>query len=169
MGSNPSAGFKEIMKTIFLDIDGVLNKPSDRALRKVYPHRYMTRPSRPGDFLNLQMVYILRRLCEIHDCEIVIVSSWASSKEDVLEISEMLGFSTDVVGKTDYTGGGINRGESVKRYVRENGITDYVILDDSWQEMYGDHSHVVEIDGKVGLTSINRAKAGFILDGFLNS
>jgi len=155
------------MNTIFLDIDGVLNSPNDAEVRSRFPHWYKIRPSQPGDFISLAMARLLKDFCDSYAAEVVIVSSWASSEDDLSEIKKML--DVNVVAKTKYTGGGINRGESVYRYVRENNIDRYVILDDSWEEMYGDHSHVVKISGRAGITSANINQAMFILDGFLNS
>lgn len=155
------------MKIIFLDIDGVLNSyegwvridnGDESNLRYLNEDKYAK-----GSWVDNLLVDRLRELISNTEATIVGVSSWFTSRHDVEEVSDFLGIK--ITETTDYTGGGLQRGMSVDRYVNEHKVKDYVVLDDSLQ-MYNEEQqkNLIHVNGRTGLTDEDVQKAISILN-----
>lgn len=125
-------------KYCFLDIDGVLNTGHYSEHPKENVLRYLEESPVSGDFVLLDKLEMLQKWASKNKIKFVGVSSWFNSSvskypSNYEQIGKFLGL--DVVGVTDYTGGGYTRGESVKRFAEENKLKYICILDDAWHSM----------------------------------
>ena len=113
------------MKTIFLDIDGVLKPALDSSDG---PHG-----------LNTNCLDRFNQLAEELNAQVVISSDWRHSLT-LPEFNELL--NNRVIGKTGYiphAGGGRlgNRFMEIHEYCLKNNITDYIVIDDTPNELFG--------------------------------
>jgi calcineurin-like phosphoesterase family protein len=152
---------------IFLDIDGVLNSHvgwSDMesgildGIMFLKPEKYGQ-----GSWVERRLVNRLKQIIQFTGAKVVGVSSWFSSRHDIIETSEFLGI--DIIDMVDYTGGGKQRGQSVLDYVTKHNIQDWVIIDDAVTECYdGRHTgHLVGTSLHSGITETSVITALSIL------
>lgn len=148
---------------VFLDIDGVLNARNVHELLDRNPELFLK--WRRGDVIEIQKLELLRQFCAVTQAKVVIISSWATNYDKLLSITNFL--QLPIIDKIDYTGGGTARGQSVLKFIYRNQITNYIILDDSWDFYDSNNSllqpHLVKIDGAVGLTQDNISNAHTII------
>lgn len=155
------------MKVIFLDIDGVLNsavgwnkldQDDYSGIRFLQEDRYGQ-----GSWVEDRLVRNLQLLIKSVDARVVGVSSWFTKRHDIEEVSKFL--EIDIIDMTDYTGGGLERGRSIDRYVKSHNISHWVILDDSHKEHYDTYqmNNLVFVDGRLGLTKVDVEQAIEIL------
>jgi len=144
------------MKVIYLDIDGVLNCYSDHerlhnSLRTtgLIPEdiHFFTR----GDYVVSDKLKRLQSIVSEYNAQVVIVSSWATFNGDSENICRFLKvpYHSDALS----TGGGLMRGRKVIEHSELYNINsdDYIIIDDSGDQMYEDHSRLIHVDGSTGL------------------
>lgn len=114
-------------KIIFLDIDGVLNSEAFFIEREKYKDDGIT------DFLihNLdkEKINIFNEMLEKVECEIVLSSSWrVYGLHRVNKNLREVGFKKEIKYAT--TREHMDRGLQIKRFVDENNIKDYLVIDD---------------------------------------
>ena len=135
------------MNFIFLDIDGVLN--NDR-----------TTAQSPNGFVGLSdsLLKKLKHLKKETDSVIVLTSSWKdASKEDYdYMMRKLKKFECTPLGRTyEKNGNGELRGQAISKYVKNNEITNWVILDDclyDFKQYPEIMMHLVHTDYHEGLT-----------------
>lgn len=96
-------------------------------------------PGYRGDDLWIPAIATLRAVLVKHEVQVVIVSSWvppylAADAEQILLLKEYLQLPN--IHGSIYTGGGSQRGEAVERCVRTLKLRDWVVIDDSREQMY---------------------------------
>lgn len=123
-------------KVIFLDIDGVLNsnntfadnqewrkffcKFSNKSLKDEITYHMID--------IDLDKVFMLRDVCNLTGAKIVISSSWRRLWYYPLTEEKLVNLGLPIVGTTPYIKG--NRGEEIRRYLQNNKVDNFVILDD---------------------------------------
>lgn len=135
---------------IFLDIDGVLNSS--------ITHKYAPDSEKlfiGSDWVYVPMLQTFKNFVIGHNAKIVGVSSWFSTKQpqENVKIMEALGLAEYFIGTTDYTGGGMSRGSSVLRYVEQNQLTRWAVLDDAGASMY--QFPTVIVNGRLGISKFD--------------
>lgn len=130
-------------KTIFLDIDGVLN--CVQSLRKNNEDRlFYGRLSVLSDelrikwhlsYLDFETLVLLKMLCVETNADIVITSGWKDLNDWPLIEEKLVDFGLPISGVIDDTHG---RGNGIISYVRDNDIEKYAILDDDIFRDYDD-------------------------------
>lgn len=127
------------MNVIFLDIDGVLNcgsylKEIHNDVKELVKNKsnynfeeYKTK--RLMIKIDVNRLKILREIIEATGSYVVIISSWKSLRDFPLVERELINMGIPIIGSTD--GRGSNRGEGIKKYLSENNVTNYIVLDDS--------------------------------------
>jgi hypothetical protein len=141
-------------RIIYLDIDGVLNSHSDLEICKEGNTSGELTYFNHGDFVNKGKVSLLHIIQKNTQASFVIVSSWAICK-CTYEIGKFL--NIPIHSKAHNCGGGYGRGEGVISHALEHGITadNYVVIDDSWKQMYRDWSRVCRmLNGREGLNEL---------------
>lgn len=139
------------MKTIFLDIDGVLYGAGDTKLVRGMATKKI-----------LDMLY---KFHKENECHIVIVSTrrmFSYERKDIDVVFKKYNFSY-----LDYTRRLSVRALEIESYVKENNINEYVILDDIDQEYSSNpelNKHFIKIDSMYGLTEKDLIKARIILN-----
>lgn len=131
------------MKVLFLDIDGVLNSRRSQMAFGAYPH----------DFSNMQQfdlvaVGLIRRLCRVTDCSVVLSSDWryyttAHLAANALDLPIM-----DVTPQLNGT-----RGLEINAWLSAHPeVTRFAIVDDISQFMDSQRPFFVQTDDAFGLT-----------------
>lgn len=125
------------MRYIFTDIDGVLqiNNPKkwDRKCCALYS-----------------------KVCNELELKAVITSTWRVrySIRELQEIFYNQGIDVEIVGVTDVLG--VDRGEEILNYIRENSVSEYVVIDDNVRDIVPFVNNVVAIEKSyTGLTEEN--------------
>ena len=123
-------------KIIFLDIDGVLNSQNTFIENHEYSkffNKYQTSSiddivkNRMLD-IDLDKVFILRDICNLTGAKIVISSGWRRLYDYPLIEEKLVSLGLPIVGVTPYINS--NRGEEIRRYLEDEKIDNFVILDD---------------------------------------
>lgn len=109
------------MKVIFLDVDGVLN--SDE---------YFDRIEKLNEYgilreIDIDKLLLVKRLVLETDAKIILTSSWRYTKNGTLlrALLQDYGIDTDLTPQINN-----NRGEEIRKWLMENKVEDYVIVDD---------------------------------------
>ena len=153
------------MKTIFLDIDGVLNHklfyadkdPSIHPILKLEIH------------LDANSVKLLSAICEATGSKVVLSSTWRrhQSLDRAREIFKDFGFTGEIIDQTPdliLNNPDFLRGNEILKWMRENenligckyqDYKDYVILDDKTFFLYWQKDNFFKIDANCGLTEEN--------------
>lgn len=140
------------MKVIFLDVDGVLNSMKD----------YWS-----GSLETESHSELLKSLMDQTGAKIVLSSSWRLNqwKKTQVEkkISELGGEMIDTTH-----GGGWSRGSQIKEWLSQDGkklnVQSFVILDDNSDMDEYTETHLVLVDGNIGLQERDIEKAMEILN-----
>ena len=123
-------------KIIFLDIDGVLN--SQKTFRDNHNYRkffvkYMN-DSVDDEIIHIMLgidlnkVFMLRDICNLTGAKVVVSSSWRRSRWYLLLEESLTSLGIPIVGITPYINS--NRGTEIRKYLEDNKVDDFVILDD---------------------------------------
>lgn len=163
-------------KVIFLDIDGVLNstKSCEFYHKKYGGNGY-------GGFFNEDEEPTLENVLWDGECvgwfdkivketgaSVVISSTWRKYY-DLFAFHSMFKlynvFDLDIVGKTKQKlfVGKNGRGKEIQDFIDENGVKNYVILDDDSNMLESQMSNFVNVDCDLGLTEEDYLKAVGIL------
>ncbi|AFQ22259.1 hypothetical protein My1_100 [Pectobacterium phage My1] len=159
-------------RTIFLDVDGVLNSYlghlSKHGLSEVIDERIHVEKKLKGItyWYEEPLLGLLLWLIEETGAKIVGISSWFNVGDDSHNqmLAKFLGIDEVFLGTTDYTGGGLPRGDSVLRYVEEHELQHWCVIDDAGGGMY--QFPTVNVNGRIGLTGFDVNTAKDLLDGF---
>lgn len=159
------------MNLLFLDIDGVLNSGKDHDLHEAWWNSFGWRfnslfvyGNKSGDYMRKKKLKVFEEIVETHDFTLIGVSSWFSTQYTHQDFSQLTGLHMEDV--TDYTGGGIQRGEAVQRYMNKHNPNKVIILDDSWLQVYNpeqQQKYCVRIDSQVGLQQYHLEEVGYLL------
>jgi len=158
-----------LVKLIFLDIDGVLNAFGS------YGTRTGTLPKSVIMGIEEEKVQILSKLIKETDALLILTSSWKVGWEkDKVKRTKHFDYLEEILAKynlyiTDKTDDlSFNRGHGIKKYLKKfkNKEIKYVILDD---DIFSDYDnsllkHLVKTDNKLGLTDEDVQKAISILN-----
>lgn len=136
------------MNTIFLDVDGVLNKFSDYDV--LLDDGYFR--------INRKLLERFLTLVKDTESQVVLSSSWRKL-DGGRAFLEKLGIT--FVGETD--GNGRFRGDEIQRYVDSHNITSYVILDDDSDMLEHQKVNFVQTDPEYGLTETLAYRAAYKL------
>lgn len=133
------------MNIIFLDIDGVLNcqkylmNNHDKVIEFYKRHGNNINSidllvERQMYDIDLEKVKILKDIIDSTNAKVVITSSWKKLEIFPYVICELKNMGIPVIGNTSDNGS--NRGFGIKKYIDQNNIDNYVILDD---EVFNDY------------------------------
>lgn len=129
------------MKVIFLDIDGVLNTHYDYEKNGF-------------DYLNPELIKILKKIIVETNCEIVLSSTWRLCSSDFSFVKQIL--SCENIEITDITPH-LNqspRSEEIKSWLSYNPhVQKFAIIDDEKSAGYNFEESFFETDYKKGLTT----------------
>ena len=111
---------------IFLDVNGVMI-PFDRDSKFDY-HKFFDM----NEKWSKEAISTLNKICDTYKCKVVLITSFIRSKSfiDIKNKLKEVGFTGNVVDELEYHYSKGNRFENVSYYVKENDITNYVVIDD---------------------------------------
>ncbi len=137
------------MKILFLDVDGVLN--CQRIIFEAYKvRRDYGIVDEKKDYLAMldeTMISRLNKIIEQTEAKVVISSSWRQLHplDELIWMLEQKGFKGSVIGKTPKIGG--KRGYEIEHWLDHNeGVENYVILDDNSDMLFPQMSHFVKTE-----------------------
>ena len=123
-------------KIIFLDIDGVLN--SQNTFRDNHEYRkffvkYMNNEVNDKIVykmlvIDLDKVFMIRDICNLTGSKVVISSTWRRSRYYPLIEERLTSLGIPIIGVTPFISN--NRGDEIRKYLEDEKIDDFVILDD---------------------------------------
>lgn len=165
------------MKVIFLDVDGVLNNHS--LFKKTKDERSAYANSLPefdditqeqwtmfyGYMIDPYAISLLKDILQATDAKIVVSSTWRNNDKTYNALKENLkNHGIDcIVGKTPRFPGEL-RGTEIQQYLNENqGIENYVIIDDDSDMLDEQKSNFVQTNTQIGLTADDAKKVIEIL------
>lgn len=139
------------MKTIFLDVDGVINS-EDYAIYRYYGKKFDL-----DEFIDERPVMLLNYIIKETGAKIVLSSSWRSSKAKTLERMRKAGFQYDFFDITPYLESR-HRGSEIQAWIDNyekdhEPLESYVILDDDNDMLPEQEENFVQCDFMHGLTS----------------
>ena len=123
-------------KIIFLDIDGVLNSQNtfidNHEYRKFFV-KYMNDDVNDKIIykmldIDLDKVFMIRDICNLTSAKVVISSTWRRSRYYPLIEERLTSLGIPIVGVTPFISN--NRGDEIRKYLEDNKVDDFVILDD---------------------------------------
>lgn len=124
-------------KIIFLDIDGVLN--SQNTFRDNHEYSNLFCKIYNGSMedivtykmldIDLDKVFMLRDICNLTGAKVVVSSGWRKLWNYPLVEERLVSLGLPIVGVTLSISGG-RRGEEIRKYLEDNQVDDFVILDD---------------------------------------
>jgi hypothetical protein len=138
------------MKILFIDIDGVLNKLSDKPSRST-PH-YCDRNGRLVHS-DPELVFRLNKLVDATDCKLVLSSAWRQSRE-WREDMKAQGIVSELLDRTPLESkDSICRGNDIRDWLEAHPeVDDYAILDDKATFLPEQESHLYRCRTDEGLT-----------------
>ena len=147
--SSRDAEYASGVRTIFLDIDGVLA-----------PIRSW---DRYGD-LDPACIQVLNEIVARGQADVVVSSTWRYGKTvaELQAVLEAHGFTGRVLDKTPTGTPGVNRGEEIAAWLAEHAVGGYVIIDDH-VDMGELRSHLVLTQPAHGLQPADAPRAIAIL------
>lgn len=124
-------------KIIFLDIDGVLNSQKsiaanheyDKLLGRVYNGSINDIGTYKMNEIDMDKFFMLRDICNLTGAKIVISSCWGRLWNYPLIEEKLVSLGLPIVGVTPFIDGH-RRGDEIRKYLEENEVDDFVILDD---------------------------------------
>jgi hypothetical protein len=167
---------KEPFKTLFVDIDGVLNSEIFYRDRQAgYNNAF--KMEHPLSEIDMVSVGFLSMITEQTGAKVVITSTWRLGRS-VKELQDMLaqcGFTGEVIGVTpvlDMHHDCIVRGNEILKWMLDNrdlvgsqfDYRHYAILDDDFDMLLSQKDNFIQIDSWCGITSKNAQRAIKILN-----
>lgn len=138
-------------KIIFLDIDGVLNSQKtfidnhdwEKIFIKIKINSIEDIITRQMLDIDLDKVFMLRDICNLTGAKIVISSAWRNFMYYTLIEEKLISLGLPIVGTTPYIDN--NRGEEIRKYLEENKVDNFIILDDEiFRDFYELENHLVK-------------------------
>lgn len=126
------------MKILFLDVDGVLNKTSDADV--INEGFYLQR-------LNQKLIDKLLQIVWNTECRVVLSSTWRKRVED---IAFLIKCKVPINSVTDSNGP--TRGHEIQRWLDQNDVYSYAIVDDDSDMLDSQRKNFFQIDPEYGLT-----------------
>lgn len=144
---------------IFLDIDGVLNSSIS--------HHHAPDEEKiffGGDWVFKPLLQAFQNFLKPSGIMIVGVSSWFTVRNEVenVKIMTALGLVDRFLGTTDFTGGGLSRGNSVLRFVEKYKLKHWCVLDDAGAMMY--QYPTVIVNGRTGINMQDLNAISYMLE-----
>lgn len=114
------------MKVLFLDIDGVLNhKYFYDNIEKIK----LVHNNYPYTEFDPKSVSLLNKIIDETNAKLVISSSWRVDS-NLSSIFKTVGIKHDIYGITPWLINNCHRGDEIQKYIIENEVNTYCILDD---------------------------------------
>jgi hypothetical protein len=151
------------MKVIFLDVDGVLNRLDGMYYRKDVGYN-LSRNIYPPYPIDKEKIEMVMKLAKETKAKIVLSSSWRREDKGMAKLVEFGLGIFDTTDKNSYA----KREETIKNYLIDNNVNNYVILDDNSDYFFISDEiakHALTIDAYNGLTDSDIEKARDILNG----
>ena len=144
---------------IFLDIGGVLNSSIS--------HHHAPDSEKlffGGDWVYKPLLKAFQDFILPSSIMIVGVSSWFSVRNEMENVQIMtgLGLIDRFLGTTDFTGGGLSRGNSVLRFVEKYKLKHWCVLDDAGAMMY--QYPTVIVNGRTGINLQDLKAVSYMLE-----
>jgi len=141
-------------KIIFLDIDGVLNCRNtfkERKQERIFYSRFLEK----NDFnlakismcdIDFEKLQLLKYIVLETNAKIVISSSWKKLRYYLLIEELLINKGIPIIGATPYINN--KRGTEIRKYLSENEVNDFIIIDDEIFNDYDDEliNHLVKTD-----------------------
>lgn len=141
-------------KIIFLDIDGVLNCRNtfkERKEERVFYNKFLEK----NDFnlakismcdIDFEKLQLLKYIVLETNAKIVISSSWKKLRYYLLIEELLINKGLPIIGVTPYINN--KRGTEIKKYLVENKVENFIIMDDEIFDDYDDEliNHLVKTD-----------------------
>ena len=166
---------KDLNKTIFLDLDGVLATEREflRNRKKFHEKHPLAKELNIPYPFNPGCVKILNEIIEETNCELVLTSDWRLhwNFDDIYKIFEFNGVNKNPINKTDFSpiGGFLelekNRINEINNFIQKYDINHYVIVDDLDMDKH-EIERFVKTKGNEGLKQIGIKKK---IINFLNT
>lgn len=123
-------------KIIFLDVDGVLNSQNTFRDNHEYRKFFVLNMNSSVDDeiihtmldIDLDKVFMLRDICNLTGAKVVVSSCWRKLMVYPLFEDKLTSLGIPIVGVTPFISN--NRGEEIRKYLEENKVDNFVILDD---------------------------------------
>lgn len=123
-------------KIIFLDVDGVLNSKytfkDNHEYRKFFIRNMNDSIEDEIIYImldiDLDKVFMIRDVCNLTGAKVVVSSSWRRSRWYILLEEILTNLGIPIVGVTPFISN--NRGDEIRKYLEDNEVDDFVILDD---------------------------------------
>lgn len=143
---------ENIMKVIFLDIDGVLNSIDSIIAFAAKKHHVGFLHN--ADRLDPVSVGLLQRACIESGASIVISSTWRKlyNEDEFVNIFKEYGWEDfPIIGVTDNANScGQTRGNEIQRWLDANDNPEYVIVDDDSDMLHIQHERFVHVSNVSG-------------------
>jgi len=156
----------KVMKTLFLDFDGILNSSDFLVEKNLKEEPFMETIDWWGRMVNPENVKCLNKIIIETGAKVVISSTWRRgvSNENLLKILLKKGLTpkTEIIGRTTTSNDEKTRGERISEWVtlHSEEIESFVVLDDEggeWMDPIRDR--LVQANPAVGLTIEDAEKA----------
>ena len=123
-------------KIIFLDIDRVLNTQNTFIDNHEYGKFFVRNMNGSVDDeivhimldIDLNKVFMLRDICNLTGAKVVVSSSWRRLRRYILLEEKLTNLGIPILGVTPFISN--NRGDEIRKYIEENKVDNFVILDD---------------------------------------
>lgn len=150
------------MKTVFLDVDGVINS-EDYALYRFYGNKLTL-----DEYFDERPIVLLNYIIEQTGAKVVLSSSWRGDLENTEKRLKAGGFKYDIFDITPYEPNRY-RGKEIKMWIDKyekdhEPLESYVILDDDNDMLPEQENSFVQCDFQHGLTCKEAYKAIDILN-----
>lgn len=123
-------------KVIFLDVDGVLNSQNTFIDNHEYRKFFVKHMNSSIDDkmiymmldIDLDKVFMLRDVCTLTGAKVVVSSCWRRLMIYPLLEENLTVMGVPIIGVTPFISN--NRGDEIRKYLEDNKVDDFVILDD---------------------------------------
>ena len=123
-------------KIIFLDVDGVLNSQNTFIDNHEYSKFFVKNMNGSVEDeiihtmldIDLDKVFMIRDICNLTGAKVVVSSCWRGLMVYPLFEEKLTSLGIPIVGTTPFINN--NRGEEIRKYLADNRVDDFVILDD---------------------------------------
>ena len=126
---------------IFLDIDGVLN--SQKFLIEQNNKNVLDLVERQISDIDPKNLEILKEIIFLTNSKVVITSSWRKLNIYPLVKEKLIDIGIPIIGETPIIES--KRGEEIRKYIKENNVENYIIIDDDiFEDFYELKNYLVK-------------------------